>query len=122
MTMLLRFSKPLRLRNPNFAALDQEARQNKCVELHHARLLRVLSFIRESIRPAVARDFFRKQWITEEQYKASVGKGLVVPSPSSGTADEQDDTIMNDVMDTFCSSPSASSNTLTGAGEPVEEL
>ncbi|RCH89366.1 hypothetical protein CU098_005161, partial [Rhizopus stolonifer] len=110
-----------RLRNPAFAALDKEARKSKCVELHHARLLRALSFIRESIRPAVARDFRRKNWITDDQFKSSLGKDPAVSSPGDTPADKTD-TDMPDVIDTFCPTSPASSNSLTGAGEPVEEL
>lgn len=110
-----------RLRNPLFANLDQQARQAKCTEIHQTRLLRSLAFIRESIRPAIARDFLRKTWITDDQYKSAIGKAQPASLPVDA-ATAQVDANMTDVIDTFYINPSASSNSLTGDGEPVEEL
>jgi len=109
-----------RLRNPLFNNLDPEARQSKCVEIHQTRLLRALDHIRESVRVAVARDFMRKQWITDDQFKTIVMKTSSTSLPV-GTTTTQADTDMSDVLDTFVVSSAASSKSLTGEGEPVDD-
>ncbi|KAG1035483.1 hypothetical protein G6F43_013222 [Rhizopus delemar] len=55
------------LRDPKFASLPESDRAAKCTEVHQARLVRALQHIRESVRPAVARSFFVKDWITLDQ-------------------------------------------------------
>ncbi|KAI8364629.1 Endonuclease/exonuclease/phosphatase, partial [Radiomyces spectabilis] len=55
------------LRAKEFVDLSEDARQQKMTEIHKNRLLKVLAFLRPTIRPAVARQFVTNQWLTYEQ-------------------------------------------------------
>ncbi|KAG1029160.1 hypothetical protein G6F43_014022 [Rhizopus delemar] len=61
------------------------------------RLVRALKHIRESVRPAVARSFFVKDWITLDQYKE------VIPTVirAARAAESTQDATMEDIHNTF---------------------
>ncbi|KAG1435611.1 hypothetical protein G6F56_013906 [Rhizopus delemar] len=92
---------PALLRDPKFAGLNATERVAKCTEVHQARLVRALKHIRETVRPAVGRSFYRKDWITLDQYKDAV------PRSNRGTKPivDHEDATMDEVVDTFCASP-----------------
>ncbi|KAG1183956.1 hypothetical protein G6F36_008056 [Rhizopus arrhizus] len=85
------------LRDPKFASLPESDRAAKCTEVHQARLVRALKHIRESVRPAVARSFFVKDWITLDQYKE------VIPTVTRAAraAESTQDATMEDIHNTF---------------------
>ncbi|KAG1448130.1 hypothetical protein G6F57_016921 [Rhizopus arrhizus] len=85
------------LRDPKFADLSESDRAAKCTEVHQARLVRALQHIRESVRPAVARSFFVKNWITLDQYKE------VVPTVTRAarTNGSTQDATMEEIHSTF---------------------
>ncbi|KAG1615237.1 hypothetical protein G6F44_013206 [Rhizopus delemar] len=77
--------------------LPESDRAAKCTEVHQARLVRALKHIRESVRPAVARSFFVKDWITLDQYKEVIP---TVTRAARATESTQDAT-MEDIHNTF---------------------
>ncbi|KAG1395825.1 hypothetical protein G6F58_011861 [Rhizopus delemar] len=85
------------LRDPKYANLSESDRAAKCTEVHQARLVRALKHIRESVRPAVARSFFVKDWITLDQYKE------VIPTVTRAAraAESTQDATMEDIHNTF---------------------
>ncbi|KAG1029187.1 hypothetical protein G6F43_014019 [Rhizopus delemar] len=85
------------LRDPKYANLSESDRAAKCTEVHQARLVRALKHIRESVRPAVARSFFVKDWITLDQYKE------VIPTVirTARAAESTQDATMEDIHNTF---------------------
>ncbi|KAG1034667.1 hypothetical protein G6F43_013363 [Rhizopus delemar] len=85
------------LRDPKYANLPESDRAAKCTEVHQARLVRALKHIRESVRPAVARSFFVKDWITLDQYKE------VIPTVTRAAraAESTQDATMEDIHNTF---------------------
>ncbi|KAG0890396.1 hypothetical protein G6F34_012570 [Rhizopus arrhizus] len=85
------------LRDPKYADLSESDRAAKCTEVHQARLVRALQHIRESVRPAVARSFFVKNWITLDQYKEVVP---TVTRAARNTGSTQDAT-MEEIHSTF---------------------
>lgn len=104
---------PAHLRDPKLASLDVSVRKAKCIEIHQARLTRALKHIRESVRPAVGRAFYRKDWITLDQYKEAV------PTPSTRTTtiittnQANGDTTMDEVHDTFRVDPPSDTTATT---------
>ncbi|KAG0847098.1 hypothetical protein G6F17_012837 [Rhizopus arrhizus] len=85
------------LRDPKYADLSESDRAAKCTEVHQARLVRALQHIRESVRPAVARSFFVKNWITLDQYKEVVP---TITRAARAIGSTQDAT-MEEIHDTF---------------------
>ncbi|KAG1021492.1 hypothetical protein G6F43_014276 [Rhizopus delemar] len=85
------------LRDPKYANLPEADRAAKCTEVHQARLVRALKHIRESVRPAVARSFFVKDWITLDQYKEVMP---TVARAARATGSTQD-AMMEDIHNTF---------------------
>lgn len=123
------------LRDPAFEALTPEARGKKMTEIHNQRMLRTLKNIRDTIRPALARDFMNKKWISLEQYRDVLTpqkNGNKPPSDPNNKDPDTNDVDMTDDMPP--SSPNASSHNLSsltqsssssdtsfpsGAGEPA---
>ncbi|KAG1450139.1 hypothetical protein G6F56_008431 [Rhizopus delemar] len=107
---------PALLRDPKFAGLTTTERVAKCTEVHQARLVRALKHIRETVRPAVGRSFYRKDWITLDQYKEAVPRTTRDSQPTR----ESEDATMDDILDTFCApsaTPTATSNNPLDDGE-----
>ncbi|KAG1434985.1 hypothetical protein G6F56_014121 [Rhizopus delemar] len=91
---------PSLLRDPKLASLTTAERIDKCTKVHQARLVRALKHIRETVRPAVGRAFYKNDWITLDQYIEAVPQ----PDRSRRRQTAAPDTTMEDVMDTFCAS------------------
>ncbi|KAG1034995.1 hypothetical protein G6F43_013315 [Rhizopus delemar] len=85
------------LRDPKYASLPESDRAAKCTEVHQARLVRALQHIRESVRPAVARSFFVKDWITLDQYK----EVMPTVTRAARAAESTQDATMEDIHNTF---------------------
>lgn len=60
---------PTRLRDPKYKDDDEHKRKETATKLHHVRMLRAVQYIRFPVCLAVARDFHRKQLLTETQYQ-----------------------------------------------------
>ena len=58
---------PSILRDQKLADLSDEQRFEKVQEVHHNNLIKALQFIREPVKFAVARDFYKNSWITADE-------------------------------------------------------
>ncbi|CAO3657896.1 unnamed protein product [Rhizopus stolonifer] len=70
---------PSLLRDPKHATLTTTERITKCIEVRQARLVRALKHIRETVRPAVGRAFYKNDWITLDQYIEAVPRSTRSP-------------------------------------------
>ena len=113
---------PTNLRDSKFADLTNDERHLKMCEIHTASLLRALDRVRVEVRPSVARSFFHKSWITQEQYQDFLNKSRPPRQATTQVKTSFLDVIMNEVdpqepLPSLQDQPSP-----TGAGEPAEEL
>lgn len=63
---------PSNLRDIKYQDLSENEKQQKMVQIHTSHLLTALDRMRPTVRPAVARDFIAKQWITTQQYATHI--------------------------------------------------
>ena len=97
------------LRDPQYCNLSNDAKLTKLKEIVEARLLRSLSYIRESVRASVARDLCQKSLISANALKTVVSALRPTASRTDGTSTANNDSVMAD----------AGSSSSTGDGEPV---
>lgn len=64
--------EPKHLGDPKYAELPQHDREHAVFELHCARMEKVLTFIRHTVKISVARYFLDKGWITTETLEALI--------------------------------------------------
>lgn len=70
---------PANLNDPALSDLDTASRTQKVLDLHQARLLRAVKFVRPYLRGMIARDFVLRGWLSQEQVKSA----LTAPKVSS---------------------------------------
>ncbi|KAG0861650.1 hypothetical protein G6F16_013114 [Rhizopus arrhizus] len=66
-------------------------------EIHTASLLRALDRVRVEVRPSVARSFFNKSWITQEQYQDFLNKSRPPRQDTTKVNTSFLDVVMNEV-------------------------
>ncbi|KAG1086447.1 hypothetical protein G6F42_020985 [Rhizopus arrhizus] len=108
---------PAHLRDIKYQDLSDTDKQAKMVQIHKSHLLTALDRMRPTIRPAVARDFINKKWITTQNYM-----DLLKKPPSFPLQDTPVDTDMDDAPLPPPASPKAAQPVPTGDGEPDEQL
>ncbi|KAG0807051.1 hypothetical protein G6F19_013878 [Rhizopus arrhizus] len=91
-------------------------------EIHTASLLRALDRVRVEVRPSVARSFFNKSWITQEQYQDCLNKSRPSRQDITKVNTSFLDVVMNEVDPQDPLPPTQDQPSPTGAGEPAEEL
>lgn len=74
---------PQNLKDPQFASLTPDLRQQKANEIENLRCLRALSFVRRSVRLSVARSFLHYDRINQKQFDAILSEELKLRSASS---------------------------------------
>ncbi|KAG1444316.1 hypothetical protein G6F56_010350 [Rhizopus delemar] len=80
-----------------------------------SRLVRALKYIRETVRPAVGRSLFKKDWITLDQYIEAVPRATRAPTNKNAA----EDATMDEVIDTFSPSLPAA---LPPAQDPLDDV
>ncbi|KAG0771831.1 hypothetical protein G6F22_016164 [Rhizopus arrhizus] len=108
---------PAHLRDIKYQDLSDTDKQTKMEQIHTSHLLIALDRMRSTVRPAVARDFINKKWITIQNYMDLLKKPLSAPSQSPPV-----DTDMDDAPLLPPASPKAAQPVPTGDGEPDEQL
>ncbi|KAJ8651278.1 hypothetical protein O0I10_013240 [Lichtheimia ornata] len=78
---------PTRLRDPKYKDEEESKRKEIASKLHLARMIKALEYIRIPVRLAVARDFKRKEWISEDQLKDILRPFARQPSTQSQQSD-----------------------------------
>ncbi|KAG1069909.1 hypothetical protein G6F42_026199 [Rhizopus arrhizus] len=110
------------LRDSKFADLTNDERHLKMCEIHTASLLRALDRVRVEVRPSVARSFFNKSWITQEQYQDCLNKSRPSRQDTTKVNTSFLDVVMNEVDPQDPLPPTQDQPSPTGAGEPAEEI
>jgi hypothetical protein len=112
---------PSHLNDPKYLTLTTEERSTKMIEIHNAHLLRSLDRMRDTIRPAVARMFLNKSWISIDQYQAILNKPQSTPKGSASVVFNDIDTDMTDTTLPPPASSQAQPPSPAGMGKPEEE-
>jgi hypothetical protein len=108
---------PSNLKDIKYQDLPTADKQAKMVQIHTSHLLTALQRMRPIVRPAVARDFIIKKWITTQDYIGYFKKSTTAPSQDAPIDTEMDEDTLP-----LLTSPKACQPVPTGDGEPDEQL
>ena len=93
---------PSVLKDPKYATHTLEQRQEIAKDLHHQRILKALTFIRDTAKFAVARYFANKNWITHEQLAAVLATDIgdvFITDDTDSTQSDSDSSYMDDAQE-----------------------
>jgi hypothetical protein len=82
---------PSHLRDIKYQDLSDTDKQTKMEQIHTSHLLTALDRMRPNVRPAVARDFINKKWITIQNYMDLLKKPSSAPSQNTPADTDMDD-------------------------------
>lgn len=89
---------PKNLGDPQYSGLNDAAKTQELHYIHNQRCVRVLKFLRDSIAPAVARNFINVGWIDPKQAKAVLkAKSVTLFGYEDVSSEEESDDDMNSV-------------------------
>jgi hypothetical protein len=101
---------PKNLGDPQYSSLSDDAKTSELHHIHNQRCVRVLKFLRDSVAPAVARNFINVGWIDPKQAKAVLKAKSVTLFGYEDISSEEEES--DDEMHSVSSSAASTSESL----------